>query len=57
MAAQLRTVDSVGCKELGRRTGWRSSLMEQTPNAQAGTGEEVGNEKNARHVATRHFVT
>ena len=28
MAAMLRTVDSVRCKELGRRTGRRSSPME-----------------------------
>ena len=31
MAALLRKVDSVRCKELGRRTGRRSSPMEQTP--------------------------
>ena len=31
LAELLRIVDSVRCKELGRRTGMRSSMMEQTP--------------------------
>ena len=40
MAALLRVVNGIRCKQLGRQTGRMSSLMEQTP-AKAGTREEV----------------
>ena len=32
----------MGPKELGKRTGWRSSQIEQTPPAPVGTEEQVG---------------
>ena len=45
MAALLRKVDGVRCKELGRRTGKEVFSDGIDPPAQAGTREEVGNKK------------
>ena len=45
MAALLRKVDCVLCRELGRRTGRRSSPMEQTLQPKRIPGKRWGNKK------------
>ena len=46
LETQIRIVNGIQRKELGRRTGKRSSPIVQTPSARANTRVEVGNSGN-----------